>query len=182
MNERMKFLLNLMVFQAAWFACVLGSTNGYPLLSPLLGFSLVIVRVVLAGRFASSFPFLLTSIALGMVGDSILVQLKLLDFYVNADGWYGGIGKVPLWMLILWANFGLMLRPLFPWFLENNIRCLLGFSMGGLAAYYAGWRMDALAFTSGWDTSLAILIEWGIAGLVLRQIHLKYPKFTDESA
>jgi hypothetical protein len=26
------------------------------------------------------------------------------------------------------------------------------------------------------------LIEWGIAGLVLRQIHLKYPKFTDESA
>ena len=34
--------------------------------------------------------------------------------------------------------------------------------------------MDALAFTSGWETALAILIEWGIAGLVLRQIHLKY--------
>ena len=64
---------------------------------------------------------------------------------------------------------------------ENNIRCLLGFSIGGWC-YYAGWRMDALAFTSGLETALAILIEWGIAGLVLRQIHLKYPKFADESA
>ena len=176
MNERMKFPLNLVVFQAAWFACVLGSKSPYPMLYPVLGFCAVLGLVILSKRFGAAFPFLLSSVALGMVGDSLLVRLELLAFYANPT-----VGGAPLWMIILWANFGLMLRPLFPWFLENNIRCLLGFSMGGLAAYYAGWRMDALAFTSGWETALAILIEWGIAGLVLRQIHLKYPKFTDES-
>jgi hypothetical protein len=177
MNEKMKFLLNLVVFQTAWFACVLGSKSSYPMHYPVLGFSAVLGLVIYSKRFASAFPFLVASVALGMVGDSLLVRLELLAFYANPT-----VGGAPLWMIILWANFGLMLRPLFPWFLENNIRCLLGFSIGGVAAYYAGWRMDALAFTSGWETALAILIEWGIAGLVLRQIHLKYPKFTDESA
>ena len=38
MNTRMKFLLNLVVFQAAWFACVLGSKSSYPMLYPVLGF------------------------------------------------------------------------------------------------------------------------------------------------
>jgi hypothetical protein len=177
MNEQMKFLFNLVVFQAAWFACVLGSKSSYHMLYPVLGFCAVLGLVIFSKRFGSAFPFLLSSVALGMVGDSLLVRLELLAFYANPT-----VGGAPLWMIILWANFGLMLRPLFPWFLENNIRCLLGFSIGGVAAYYAGWRMDALAFTSGWNTALAILIEWGIAGLVLRQIHLKYPKFTDESA
>jgi hypothetical protein len=177
MNEKMKFLLNLVVFQGAWFACVLGSKSSYPMHYPVLGFCAVLGLVIYSKRFASAFPFLVASVALGMVGDSLLVRLELLAFYANPT-----VGGAPLWMIILWANFGLMLRPLFPWFLENNIRCLLGFSIGGVAAYYAGWRMDALAFTSGWETALAILIEWGIAGLVLRQIHLKYPKFTDESA
>ena len=177
MNVRMKFLLNLVVFQGAWFACVLGSKSSYPMLYPVLGFCAVLGLVIFSKRFGAAFPFLLASVALGMVGDSLLVRLELLAFYANPT-----VGGAPLWMIILWANFGLMLRPLFPWFLENNIRCLLGFSIGGVAAYYAGWRMDALAFTSDWETALAILIEWGIAGLVLRQIHLKYPKFTDESA
>ncbi len=147
------------------------------MLYPSLGFCAVFGLVIFSKRFGSAFPFLLSSVALGMVGDSLLVRLELLAFYANPT-----VGGAPLWMIVLWANFGLMLRPLFPWFLENNFRCLLGFSIGGVAAYYAGWRMDALAFTSGWFTALAILIEWGIAGLVLRQVHLKYPKFTDESA
>ena len=177
MNERMKFLLNLIVFQGAWFACVVGSKSSHPMLYPVLGFFAVLGLVIFSKRFGTAFPFLLSSVALGMVGDSLLVRLELLAFYANPT-----VGGAPLWMIILWANFGLMLRPLFLWFLENNIRCLLGFSIGGVAAYYAGWRMDALAFTSDWETALAILIEWGIAGLVLRQIHLRYPKFTDESA
>lgn len=42
MNERMRFLLNLVVFQAAWFACVLGSKSSYPLLFPVLGFCAVL--------------------------------------------------------------------------------------------------------------------------------------------
>ncbi|MEL0099418.1 MAG: DUF2878 domain-containing protein [Opitutae bacterium] len=177
MNEPLKFWINLLVFQAAWFACVLGSKSSYPMIYPVLGFCAVLGLVIVNKRFGSAFPFLLSSVVLGMVGDSLLVRLELLAFYANPT-----VGGAPLWMIILWANFGLMLRALFPWFLENNFRCLLGFSIGGVVAYYAGWRMDALAFTTGWFTALAIFIEWGIAGLVLRQVHLKYPKITDESA
>ena len=173
----MKVLLHFVVFQAAWFACVLGSKSTHPLLYPLIGFGAILGMVIISKRFRSCFPFLLSSVILGMVGDSLLVHLELLAFYANPT-----VGGAPLWMIILWANFGLMLRSLFSWFLENNTRSLLGFSIGGVIAYYSGWRLDALAFTSGWFSALAISIEWGIAGLVLRQVHLKYPKLTNESA
>ena len=52
---------------------------------------------------------------------------------------------VPYWMLILWLNFGLMLRPLFTWFLNQRWRCLIGFSIGGALAYFSrtkAWRTD----------------------------------------
>jgi hypothetical protein len=111
MNEQMKFLLNLVVFQGAWFACVLGSKSSYPMLYPVLGFCAVLGLVIFSKRFGAAFPFLLSSVALGMVGDSLLVRLELLAFYANPT-----VGGAPLWMIILWANFGLMLRPLFPGF------------------------------------------------------------------
>ena len=80
MNVRMKFLLNLVVFQSAWFACVLGSKSSYPMLYPVLGFCAVLGLVIFSKRFGSAFPFLLASVALGMVGDSCLFVWNCLPF------------------------------------------------------------------------------------------------------
>ena len=169
MNKPPNFLIDLVVFQVAWFACVLGSATEYPFLLPFAGFLFVLCRIATTRRFRSSFPFLLASVALGMVGDSLLVHLEMLAFYADPT-----VGGAPLWMIFLWANFGLMLRPLFSWFLQNNSRCLIGFGLGGLIAYASGWQLERLAFTSDWISALAIAMEWAIAGLILRQLHHKY--------
>ena len=168
-NDRKHFLIDLVVFQIAWFGCVLGSASAYPFWVPLLSFFLVLGRIVTTGRFRPAFPFLLASTALGMVGDSLLVRLDLLAFYADPT-----VGGAPLWMIFLWANFGLMVRPLFSWFLQSQARCLIGFSLGGLIAYFSGWQLDRLAFTTLHFSSLAIAFEWAMAGLVLRQLHLRY--------
>jgi len=169
-NDRKQFFVDLVVFQVAWFGCVIGSANtDYPLLFPIAGFLFVLSRIASTRRFRSAFPFLVASIALGMVGDSLLVRLELLAFYADPT-----VGGAPIWMILLWANFGLMLRPLFSWFLLSQTRCLIGFSLGGLLAYASGWQLDRLAFTTVPFSSLAIAFEWAMAGLVLRQLHLRY--------
>ena len=169
MNKPPNFLIDLIVFQVAWFACVLGSATEYPFLFPFAGFIFVLCRIATTQRFRSSFPFLLAAVALGMVGDSLLVHLEMLAFYADPT-----VGGAPLWMIFLWANFGLMLRPLFSWFLQNNSRCLIGFGLGGLIAYAFGWQLERLAFTSYGISAIAIATEWAIAGLILRQLHHKY--------
>ncbi len=111
-NDRKQFFIDLLVFQAAWFACVIGSADTTnPLLFPIAGFLFVLSRIATTGRFRSAFPFLIASTALGMVGDSLLVRLDLLAFYADPT-----VGGAPIWMILLWANFGLMLSPCFPGF------------------------------------------------------------------
>jgi hypothetical protein len=76
-------------------------------------------------------------------------------------------------MVALWMNFGLMLQPLFSWFMENCVRTLTGFSIGGALAYYSGEKLGVLSLENGWQSILAIGFEWAVAGLILRFLWLK---------
>jgi len=108
---------------------------------------------------------------IGTLGDALLVHLGFLSFssYPNLLG-------APLWMVGLWMNFGLMLRPLFTWFMNNLIRTLLGFSIGGAIAYYSGEKLGVLTMEKGWQSILAIGFEWALAGLILHFLWLKLPQ------
>ena len=110
--------------------------------------------VLLTRGLAQALPFTLACLILGVVGDATLVQLGLLSFEP-----YPSLFGAPLWMVALWLNFGLMLRPLFTWFLDHCWRAIIGFSAGGVVAYYSGQKLECLpsALTSnpnlGWPWS-----------------------------
>ena len=171
MNARFSFLIDFALFQAAWFACVLATLSPYPQFLPLGGSILVIGRVAQKGRLREALPLGLACIAIGTLGDALLVKLGFLSFspYPNLLG-------APLWMVALWMNFGLMLRPLFAWFLDNCVRTLLGFSIGGAVAYFSGEKLGVLGLEKGWQSILAIGVEWAVAGMILRYLWLKLPK------
>jgi hypothetical protein len=170
MSPRISFILDLVVFQAAWFCCVLATKTPFPELAPYLGVGLVLIRVLWAGRLRASLPFLIACLLIGIPGDAFLVQIKLLDFppYPNLFG-------SPMWMVLLWASFGLMLRPVFTWFLDHCMRAIIGFSMGGALAYWSGERLEVLSFTNNWISASGVAAVWAIAGVILRFIHLKFP-------
>ena len=79
-------------------------------------------------------------------------------------------------MITLWACFGTMLRPLFSWFLDHCWRSILGFSIGGVVAYWSGQNWVYSSFPISWVSALGIAGEWAIAGTVLRFLHLKFPE------
>ena len=149
MNTKLSFLLDLVIFQIAWFLCVLATKTPFPEISPLLGLALVMGRALQAARFRNSLPFFFASLAIGITGDAILVQTDLLKFPP-----YPHLFGSPLWMILLWACFGLMLRPVFTWFLDHCLRSILGFSMGGVVAYWSGQKLGVLEFGDTWILSL----------------------------
>ena len=127
------------------------------LLLPLVGFIPVLIRSVYTQGLFLLFPFCLTSVVMGLIGDACLVHFGLISF-----GEYPSLLGVPYWMLLLWLNFALMLRPLFEWFLDGRWRCLLGFSIGGALAYYSGHQFEVLTFEQGWSTAIAVATEWAL--------------------
>ena len=70
-------------------------------------------------------------------------------------------------MVALWLNFGIMLHPVFSWFIDNCKRAVIGFSAGGVVAYYAGQKLEVITLEKGWQSALAISTEWAIAGFIL---------------
>ena len=171
MNSRLSFLIDFALFQAVWFACVLATRSPFPQVFPLAGSILVLGRVAQKGRLREALSLGLACIAIGTLGDALLVQLGFLSFssYPNLLG-------APLWMVALWMNFGLMLTTLFSWFMENCVRSLLGFSIGGALAYFSGEKLGVLSLEKGWQSILAIGVEWAVAGLILHFLWLKLPK------
>ena len=171
MQKKHNILVDIILFQIAWFACVLSSVSPFPVLLPLLGSFFVLVRSDYTQGLPRLLPFVVSCLVMGLVGDACLVYLGFINF---SD--YPSIFGVPFWMLLLWLNFGLMLHPLFEWFLNHRWRCLLGFSLGGALAYYSGHKFGVLSFEQGWHSGLAVAIEWGLASFVFRHLHLKINK------
>ena len=80
MSPRLSFLTDLVIFQVAWFGCVLATRSPFPHLLPILVLLLVLVRVLLTRGLAQALPFTLACLILGVVGDATLVHLGLLSF------------------------------------------------------------------------------------------------------
>ena len=170
MTPRFSFLVDMVIFQVAWFGCVLATRSPFPYFLPVLVLLIVLVRVLLTRGLAQALPFTIACLFLGVIGDAALVQLDLLSFEAYPSLW-----GTPLWMVALWVNFGLMLRPLFTWFLDHSLRAIIGFSAGGVIAYYSGQKLDVLTLSIDFQSHLGVALEWAIAGFVLHCLHLKYP-------
>ena len=174
MNSKLSFLIDVIIFKVAWVLCVLATKTPIPQLAPFLGIILVAGRAWTAGRLKPSLPLALSALLIGIIGDALLVQLNLLEFPP-----YPNLGGTPLWMVSLWVCFGIMLRPVFEWFLDHCIRSILGFSLGGVIAYLSGQQLGVLEFSNSWITALGIATEWAIAGIIFRFLHLKFPTHSE---
>jgi len=175
MSPRLSFITDLAIFQVAWFGCVLATRSPFPHLLPILVLMLVVVRVLLTRGLNSVLPFTLACLIMGVLGDATLVHLGLLSFEP-----YPSLFGAPLWMVTLWLNFGLMLKPLFTWFLDHCWRAIIGFSAGGVIAYYSGQKLEVLTLSVDLQSHLGVAVEWGIAGLILHYLHLKFPSSKSE--
>ena len=174
MNSKFSFLIDVIIFKVAWVLCVLATKTPIPQLAPFLGIILVAGRAWSTGRLKPSLPLALSALLIGIIGDALLVQLNLLQFPP-----YPNLGGTPLWMVSLWVCFGIMLRPVFEWFLDHCVRSILGFSLGGVIAYLSGQQLGVLEFSNSWITALGIATEWAIAGIIFRFLHLKFPTHSE---
>jgi hypothetical protein len=129
-------VLNGVLFQLTWFACVLGgaaSTSVWGVAAVVLllghaGFTGTLSRdVVLASAAA----------AIGFLVETFWIQTGVLD--------YGGATVAPFWIVLLWAAVGLSLNHCLSMF---KSRPWLGGSLAGLGAplsYLGGERLGAVS-------------------------------------
>lgn len=154
------------LFQAAWFACVLGAAHGRS------GWGVLAVAVVVALTWAASDArgdeLRLTALALlmGLAWDTALLQLGLLV--------YASPGPVPAlappWILALWALFATLLRGPLAWLQDRPLLAAVLGAAGGPLSYLAAVRLGAGGFADDSRALLALALGWSVMTPTLTEV------------
>ena len=151
-------ILNVVLFQLGWFACVLGAAFGLPWISVLAAAGIVAWHLARAPRSAREMVLVCVAIVVGAVFETLLLQSGWVRFET-------GVlieGTAPYWMVALWAIFAttlnVSLRPLRS---HLWLGALLGV-VGGPVAYYAGAGLGAMELAAVAPALTAIGFGWAI--------------------
>lgn len=160
-----RVLINIAIYQAGWFACVLGAARGRSGLGIALAVLIVCGWLMDAPRPSALAQLVVLTGAVGYCWDSWLSVLGLIHYAA------GPLSPplAPLWILALWLLFSTTLQVSLRW-LQSNL--LLAAALGALAAplaYFAAARFGALtlpqlspalgAQAAGWALLLPLLLR-----------------------
>lgn len=158
MNDLTRKVLNVALFQAAWFAAVLGAARGVLWLGPVAMIPTLAIHLALQEHRRGEVKLLLAAGLLGFLFDTIYV----------AGGVFTPLQHLfprpfsPPWMICLWLNFAATLNVSLAWLRGRYLLAALFGAAGGPLAYYSGARLGA---TEALPTSIGILllaIGWGV--------------------
>lgn len=154
----MTLIANIVLFQAGWFACVLGAAHGLPWIGAITAALIVAWHVLQAAQPARELALVGVAAALGALFETVLLQSGFVHFP------HGGLfdGLAPYWMIALWALFATTLNVSLRWLRAHPaLGAWLG-GIGGPLAYYAGARLGAIELAAAGASLAAIAIGWAV--------------------
>ena len=152
-----KNIFNIIGFQTGWWACVLGTKNGYPHLGPLV---MLIFLSIHFARLEIRNKELLFATLVGLIGtfvDTVFLQTNLIEYQgVYTDN------IAPLWITAMWIGFAATINHSLAWL---NNKWIMSFALGaifGPLSYYTGIKFEALHFEISVLTISILALLWGV--------------------
>ncbi|MCD5997209.1 DUF2878 domain-containing protein [Pseudomonas sp. CDFA 602] len=148
----LKTLANALLFQAGWFACVLGSNSYWQLIAVVL----LLIHFLWISSWAAEGRLVLLVTLAGIVLDSLLMRLGVFDF--GTSGYL-----IPLWLVLLWALLGTTLNHCLAWTAKPLWRAALLGAISGPMSYYAGSQLAQVSLPLGlWPSMTILSLVWAI--------------------
>ncbi|HSB22075.1 MAG TPA: DUF2878 domain-containing protein [Burkholderiaceae bacterium] len=146
--------IGFVLFQGAWFACVLGASSGHAG-QVALGIAAVVAVVAVLVAWSddrrAELRLIALALAAGVIWDSLLARAGVVQYASPGPlpGW------APAWILALWVLFAPMLREPLRWLHGRPVLAALFGGVGGALSYAAAERLGACRFP---DPTLALAV------------------------
>ena len=158
------FVVNAVVFQTCWLACVVGSAYGLTWPSLISFVTLAVWQLHPSRRAPTDFKLLFAALILGLLVDSLWVQIGLLEFTTQ----WPNRSVAPAWILMLWLGFALTVNHSLAWLKAHPLLPALMGLIGGPLAYFAGLKFGAVTFAVDPLLMAASLgIAWALSMVIL---------------
>jgi Protein of unknown function (DUF2878) len=147
--------LNVALFQAGWFACVLAAAQGLPWAGVAAAAAIVAWHALRARQPAQELKLIGLALLVGAFADSALAASGWIVFAPDAAA-----GLAPWWILAMWALFATTLNVSLAWLRSRlPLAALLG-AVSGPLAYWAGARLGALELRQPAAALGALALVW----------------------
>lgn len=148
--SRWKFAISLVLFQLAWFACVLGAAHDHVLAGMLVVAAVVGVHCGLSSARNADIALIAIAVMMGFVWDSLMTRYGVISYASPQPSPFWA----PPWILALWALFATLLREPLRWLHGRVVLAAILGAIGGPLSYLSAIRLGAGHFP---DTTLAIV-------------------------
>jgi hypothetical protein len=151
-------VMNVVAYQCAWFACVLGAAAQHPAIG------MIMVAGVIAWHLRSAPE---PRRELRLIGVAVLCGLAF-ETVLAASGWVRMepspiLGKLtPLWMVALWAAFATTLNVSLRAFRARYLLSAVLAGIGAPLAYHAGAGLGALHWVEPAPALVLIAVGWAM--------------------
>jgi hypothetical protein len=151
-------IINIVLFQAGWFACVLSAAHGQPWAGTALAAAIVAWHTLRAAKPEQEFKLIGIVVLLGALWDSALVMTGWIVYPAGTviDG------AAPHWILALWALFATTLNISMRWLRQRALFAVILGAIGGPLSYAAAARLGAVTFAEPVPIVIALALGWAL--------------------
>ena len=171
-------VINFILFQIGWFACVIGAAKQMPWLGVIVVAAIVAWHLSQAIQPKLEVYLIVITIIIGAIYDQTMLQNNLLTY--QAHGWSTSL--TPAWILALWAEFATILNVSLRWM--KNIKswgkwliALLFGAIGGPLAYIAAARLGAVQLDNLPLSYVGLSLGWAIITPLLLKLSERFDGF-----
>ena len=174
-----RLVVNFILFQIGWFACVIGAAKQMPWLGVATVIAIVVWHLIQAKQAKKEAQLLLITLMIGGTFDQIMLNHQLITY--QAHGWSSLI--VPVWILALWAEFVTVLNVSLRWMkeLKIQVRCLVAVifgAFGGPLAYMGAEKLGAVTLNHLPVSYIVLSVGWACLTPLLLKLSQKFDGFS----
>ena len=155
----MQFIINLLVFDAAWFLTVKGAAMGFPWVGPVVTLAVLAYHLKTSTQRGAELRLAAFALFLGFLVDSLLLATGWIAY--SNGSWLPGLA--PYWIVTLWALFATTLNVSMRWLSGRHVLAAVFGAVGGPLSYLAGARLGAMSFLDASPALIALSVGWGLA-------------------
>lgn len=170
-----RLVVNFILFQIGWFACVIGAAKQMPWLGVATVVAIVAWHLTQAKQAKKEGQLLIIALVIGGTFDQIMLNHQLITY--QAHGWSSML--VPVWILALWAEFVTVLNVSLRWMKGRWLIAVLFGAIGGPLAYMGAEKLGAVTLNHLPISYIALSVGWACLTPLLLKLSQKFDGFAD---
>ena len=168
-------IINLVLFQIGWWACVLLGGSPAHLTGTLIVAGIVSFHLSLSDQAHAEAKLIMLAILTGLIWDSLLVRFGLLNY---SHGMMTNT-LAPHWIIAIWAVFATTFNLSLRWLKNRTLAASLMGAIGAPLSYYAGMKVGSVTMPDPLLAMLVLGMGWALLMPMLMRFSMRYDGFTE---